>query len=140
VQRCYPPIVVGTWGRLLWATNANGKSPARDFFFEELLPDEQELVMGQYFLAIAETGNRFAVAQSDKLRILGGRGGPRGRHLWEIRIVKGSAKGQGQIRFLGAFRMNDFAVAHGVRKKQNKLDPEDIEKAARILQQYFSTN
>lgn len=96
--------------------------------------------MGQYFQAIAETGNRFSLAQPDKFRILGASGGKLGRHLWEIRVVRGSAKGQGQIRFLGKFRMNEFAVAHGVRKKKNKLDPEDIEKAARILQQYFLTN
>lgn len=96
--------------------------------------------MGQYFQAIAETGNRFSLAQPDKFRILGARGGKLGRHLWEIRVVRGSAKGQGQIRFLGGFRVKEFAVSHGVRKKQNKLDPEDIERASRILGLFFSMN
>ena len=113
-------IAKGHWGTVEWATNANGESPARAFF--ESLDAADQAKMLALFGRLAKDG---AIPNREKFRKLGQQGGKKYSHLWEFKSF--------QIRFLGIFRGNRFLVAHGTRKKKDKLSGGDKEKTVRIL-------
>lgn len=107
----------GPWGRVIWATDAAGKMPARDFFLSQSQSDKAKLMA--LFKRIADMGQ---IRNREKFKRVAA-------DLWEFKSH--------QLRFLGDFRPGGiFVIAHGLRKKQDQLRTEDIEKARRILAEH----
>ena len=74
--------------------------------------------------------NRFAqtgfIANHDQFHKLGNKAGPRGANLGEFKRF--------QDRFLGDFRPGRrFLIAAYEQKKKDRLDPDVIERAVRVL-------
>lgn len=106
----------GPWGRVIWAEDASGGSPARDFFISLPVGDQTKVMA--LLKRMAETGQ---IQNREKFKKVG--------DLFEFKSF--------QIRFIGDFRVGRvFVVAHGVRKKRNELRPEDLARAQRILDEH----
>jgi hypothetical protein len=74
------------------------------------------------FKRLADNGD---IASREHFKSLG----KKGEGLWEFKRF--------QLRFLGDFRPGGrFIVAHGLRKKRDDLDPADIARAKRILDEH----
>ena len=113
----------GDWGTVVWAVDASGAKPALAYF--KTLSDEDAAKMQVLFERLAERGRINNTEQFKKLDDL------RGRGVWEFK--------RHQVRFLGGFAPGrQFVVAHGLRKKRDKLRPADLERAARILTEHLS--
>lgn len=118
------PVATGRWGSVVWAIDASGKAPALEFFLR--LPDKDAAKIEALFRLLAESGSIKNVEKFKKL------GDGKGRAIWEFKSF--------QIRFLGGFvRGRRFLVAHGVRKKKDKHKPDDVHRAARILNEHMSS-
>jgi len=112
----------GLWGSVLWATDARGRYPAKEFF--DALPIEDKAKLLALFDRLAQLGPK-GVQNREKFKSLGSDGG----NLWEFKSF--------QIRFLGDFRPGyRFVVAHGLVKKKDRLDRADIDRATRILKEH----
>lgn len=118
------PAATGDWGAVVWAVEASGARPALAYF--EALSDEDAAKMQVLFERLAERGRINNTEQFKKLGTL------RERAVWEFK--------RHQVRFLGGFApgRRQFVVAHGLRKKRDKLRPADIERAVRILTEHLS--
>lgn len=115
----------GAWGTVEWAVASNGKSPAMEFFQEELT-DAEKARTQVLFQRLAQTGR---IWNEELFKNLGERAGAEGRRLYEFKRF--------QIRFIGAFRPRGrFIIAVGVRKKKDDLSRSDIERALQILAQH----
>jgi hypothetical protein len=109
----------GRWGRVIWAVDARGRHPAREFFGTLVLSDQAKVQA--LFGRLAELGPK-GLQNREKFKSLGRDGGD----LWEFKSF--------QVRFLGDFRPGyRFVVAHGLVKKRDRLDRADIDRALRIL-------
>lgn len=118
------PAATGHWGSVIWAIDESGKAPALEFFLQ--LPDKDAAKIEALFRLLAESGS---IKNVEKFKKLDDR---KGRAVWEFKSF--------QIRFLGGFvRNRRFLVAHGVRKKKDKHKPDDIDRAARILNEHMSS-
>ena len=107
----------GRWGRVVWAKNARGRLPARDFYMA--LSDAEKAKVQATFGALADFGRIPNTERFKKLR----------DDLFEFK--------NHQIRMVGAFRPGQvFLVAHGVRKRKDKHRPEDLEIAIRVLTEH----
>lgn len=107
----------GRWGRVVWATEASGHSSVRDFFYA--LADGDKAKVMALFLRMAEFGQ---IHNREKFKRVAD-------DLWEFKAH--------QLRFFGDFRAGGmFVVAHAVRKKQDDLRRQDLEKARRILAEH----
>lgn len=108
----------GTWGTVEWAFDARRAMPARDFFLALDANDQHKLLA--LFQRLAEAGQ---IWNHEKFKGLGGEHG-----LWEFKSF--------QVRVLGDFRPGHrFVLAHGLRKKQDKINPNDILVAVRVLRE-----
>ena len=122
---CRPkPAATGAWGRVVWATEASGKRSALEFF--EQLRKEEAAKVQVLFERWAEHGR---INHKEQFKKLGDR---QGHAIWEFK--------RHQIRFLGGFGPGrQFVVAHGLRKKQDKHRPADLDRAARILTEHLAS-
>lgn len=72
--------------------------------------------------------NQGRISSKEKFKKLAER---KGLAIWEFKRF--------QLRFLGGFAGNQrFVVTHGVRKKQDRLRPQELERAARILKAHLA--
>ena len=112
------------WGVVEWAVDASGKMPARKFFLE-LKPVDRAKIQALFNL-LAKKGR---IDTRERFKRLDKR---RGWALWQFKSF--------QLRFIGAFSptVRAFVVAEGVRKKQNRHRPRDLDRAARILDEHFA--
>jgi hypothetical protein len=100
--------------RLVWAMEASGRMPARNFFLAQSDGDRAKLLA--LFKRLADFG---LINNREKFKKLEG-------ELWEFKSF--------QLRILGAFRPDGiFLLAHGVRKKKDEHSKADLEAARRIL-------
>lgn len=107
----------GPWGRVIWAIDASGGMPAREFFLSQSTGDQTKLMA--LFKRMADMGQ---IRNHEKFKRVAA-------DLWEFKSH--------QLRFIGDFRPGGmFVIAYGLRKKQNLLRNEDIEKARRILAEH----
>jgi len=105
---------------IVWAVDAAGAMPAREFF--EGLDDGDKAKVVALFNRLAEFG---VINNHEKFKNLGAKADG----LFEFKSF--------QLRFLGDFRPGKlFVVALGVRKKKDTLDRADIAKAVRVLAEY----
>jgi hypothetical protein len=112
--------VAGQRLRVEWAIDSRGRMPALEFF--KALAKEDRLKVIGLFNRLAEHGD---IASREHFKSLG----KTGEGLWEFKRF--------QLRFLGDYRPGGrFVVAHGVRKKRDDLDPADIARAKRILDEH----
>ena len=119
-------VAKGAWGSVLWAVDAAGRRPAKDFY-EGLSSQNQAKVLA-LFQRLAEVGQ---VSNREKFKQLGPKAGEQGKGLWEFKSH--------QIRMIGDFKPGyRFFLAHGTIKKQDRLDKADIERAVRILREHDS--
>lgn len=118
-----PPAASDDWGVVEWAVDASGKVPAREFFLA-LSPADRAKIQA-LFNRLAKQGRIDTRERFKKLETVGGWA------LWEFKSF--------QLRFIGAFSrtLKAFVVAEGVRKKQNRHRPRDLDRAARILAAHF---
>lgn len=108
----------GDWGVVEWAVDRRGVSNAREFF-ESLSQKDQAKVLA-LFKRLALFG---VIKDAEKFKRLGSVGG---RELHEFKSF--------QIRMFGEFRgRGRFVVGYGVIKKKDKLRPQDLDTAARLL-------
>ena len=113
----------GEWGRVVWASEATGQRPALEFF--EQLSEKEAAKVQALFERLAEHGQ---IKNNEQFKKLGDR---QGHAILEFKSY--------QLRFLGAFTSGRrFLVAHGLRKKKNKLRPADLDRAARILTEHMA--
>jgi Phage derived protein Gp49-like (DUF891) len=108
-----PPAARGSWGSIVWATDARGRRPAKDFY--DGLSNAEKSKILSLFKRMADTGSNGNRVQFKKLKA----------DLFEFK--------KRQIRLLGSFRGRQFVVAHGLKKKTDLLAPQDLRTAARIL-------
>lgn len=100
-----------------WAIDGRGALPAKQFF-DGLRPEEQAKFLA-LFKRLAHEGR---ITNPEHFKSVERTG------LFEFK--------KHQLRFLGNFRPGGrFLIAYGLRKKKDKLDREDIEKAQRILEE-----
>lgn len=105
---------------VVWAIDATGAMPAREFFEGLDIGDKAKLLA--LFNRLAEFG---VIHNHEKFKSLG----PKASGLFEFKSH--------QLRFLGDFRPGrQFVVALGVRKKKDNLDPADVSRAVRILTEH----
>lgn len=103
--------------RLLWAMEATGRTPAREFFLAQSGGDRAKLLA--LFKRLADLG---AIGNHEKFKKLED-------GLWEFKSF--------QLRILGAFRPDSiFLLAHGVRKKKDHHSKADLETARRVLKEH----
>lgn len=107
----------GSRGRIVWAKDERGRMPAREFY-QKLSPSDKAKFLA-LFRRFTDLG---AVPQNkEKFRQL------KGEDLFEFKIWG--------VRLLGRFVASDtFMIAHGVKKKSDKLRPSEFAKARRILE------
>lgn len=110
---------------MVWAVDAMGKTPARSFFHE--LSEGDRAKIQTLFDRLATMGE---IRTRERFKKLENR---RGWALWEFKSF--------QIRFIGAFMperaKREFVVAHGLRKKKDRLGESDLERAVRIINEHF---
>ena len=117
------PAATGRWGDVIWAIDASGSAPARDFFLK--LGDKDAAKVEALFKLLAEYGR---IVNREKFKKLDDR---QGQALWEFKSF--------QLRFLGGFAPGrQFLVAVGLRKKRHDHRPRDLDRAARILGEHLS--
>ena len=115
--------ICGEWGRVEWATDGNGNTPALSYYLE--LTDSDQAKINALLKRLADRG---FIQNREKFKKLGSKAKGKGSELWEIKSF--------QLRFLGDYRQNRrFIIAHALRKKSDKLPKSDIAKAVRILQE-----
>ena len=115
--------ICGEWGRVEWATDGNGNTPALSYYLE--LPDSDQAKINALLKLLADRG---FIQNREKFKKLGSKAKGKGSELWEIMSF--------QLRFLGDYGQNRrFIIAHALRKKSDKLPKSDIAKAVRILQE-----
>jgi hypothetical protein len=103
-----------------WAVDGRGRMPALEYF--QTLKKAERLRIITLFKRLADFGE---ISSREHFKNLG----REGERLWELK--------RHQLRFLGDFRSgNRFIVAHGLRKKRDDLDPADIARAKRILEEH----
>lgn len=103
-----------------WAIDSRERSPALEYFKTLGREDRQKMI--GLFKRLAENGD---ISSREHFKNLG----KRGEGLWEFKRF--------QLRFLGDYRPGGrFVVAHGVLKKRDDLEPADIAKAKRILDEH----
>ncbi|MBF0216746.1 MAG: type II toxin-antitoxin system RelE/ParE family toxin [Candidatus Omnitrophica bacterium] len=56
------------------------------------------------------------------------------KDIWECRIKSGS----NIYRLFGFFKGNDIILTHGMVKKTDKIPREEIERAEKMIEEYFS--
>ena len=113
----------GKWGDVVWAADAAGKMPGREYFQE--LSDEDAAKIQALFERFAEHGRINNRQQFKKLE---------NRQSLAILEFK-----RGQHRFLGTFGPGtSFLIAHGLKKKQDKHKPADLDRAVRILKEHLT--
>ena len=113
----------GDWGAVVWAVAASGKAPAYDYFQE--LDDRDAAKVQALFNLLAAVG---FINNDEKFKKLCTRGG---YALWEFKSF--------QLRFLGTFTGHrQFVVALGLKKKRKTHKSRDLDRAARILDEYLS--
>lgn len=113
----------GQWGKVEWATDANGNLPARSYLLA-LPPGDQAKVLRLFQLL----ANKGSIANREKFKKLGKKAKGKGSELREFKSF--------QHRFLGDYRPNNrFIVAHALRKKRDDLSSIEIQKAVQILQE-----
>ncbi len=118
------PAATGEWGRVVWAVEASGKRPGLEFF--EGLSDKDAARVQVLFEKWAEHGR---VNNREQFKKLVDR---QGHAIWEFK--------RGQFRFLGSLAPGRrFLVAIGLRKKQDKHRPADLERAARIVAEHLAS-
>lgn len=72
--------------------------------------------------------NQGRISSEEKFKKLADR---KGLAIWEFKRF--------QLRFLGGFAADRrFVVTHGLRKKQDRLRPQELERAARILKAHLA--
>jgi hypothetical protein len=116
------PIVAVAGGKLSveWAVDSRGRTPALEYF-KTLDPKDRQKVLS-LFKRLADYGD---ISNREHFKSLG----KKGQGLWEFKHF--------QLRFLGDFRPGGrFLVAHGLRKKRDDLDPADIVRAKRVLDEH----
>ena len=119
----HEPAATGEWGSVVWAIEASGKSPALEFFEE--LSDADAAKVQALFEKWAVHGR---INNKEQFKKLGDR---QGHGIWEFK--------RHQLRFLGGLAPGrQFLVAHGLRKKQDKHRPTDLDRAARILKEHLA--
>jgi hypothetical protein len=124
VSRACAVAVRGTVYTIEWATDAQGKTPAREFF-DGLSSEDQAKILALF----GRLANHGHITNREHFKQLGSRAKGDARALWEFK--------KHQLRFIGDYRAGRrFVVAHGVRKKTDNLHPADIDKALRILQEH----
>ena len=97
--------------------------PAREYFAG--LPAKEAARMQALFNLLANQGR---ISSREKFKKLAER---KGLAIWEFKRF--------QLRFLGGFAADrQFVVTHGLRKKQDKLRPQELERAARILKAHLA--
>ena len=116
------PAATGAWGRVVWAVDASGKRPALEFFGQ--LSDEEAAKVQVLFERLAEHGQIINREQFKKLE------NRKGHAICEFK--------RHQIRLLGRFAGKEFLVAHGLKKKQDKLRSADLDRTARILTEHLA--
>lgn len=103
-----------------WAVDSRERMPALEYF--KTLEKKERQKMITLFKRLADQGD---IASREHFKSLG----KQGEGLWEFK--------HHQLRFLGDFRPGGrFIVAHGLRKKQDDLDPADIARAKRFLDEH----
>lgn len=113
----------GQWGKVEWATDANGHLPAQSYFLN--LSSEDRAKVMRLFQLLAENGS---IANREKFKKLGKKAKGKGSELREFKSF--------QHRFLGDYRPNKrFVVAHALQKKRGDLSSVEIQKAVYILQE-----
>lgn len=120
-----PPAASGQWGTVVWAVETSGKTLACDFF-NSLEPKERAKVQA-LFNRLAVSGQ---VRTRERFKKLETRNG---WALWEFKSF--------QLRFIGAFSpgtRGEFVVAHGLRKKKDRHNPSDLDRAVGILNSHFA--
>jgi hypothetical protein len=98
-----------------WAFDSQRRCPARDVF--NGLPAKDQAALLARFKRLADFGS---IRNTEHFK--------KTRDLFEFKKY--------QIRFWGDFRKGRFLIAHGVAdKKTDKIDPEDLKRAQRILKE-----
>lgn len=111
----------GTWGKVVWATNEETKSRAREYFSG--LGESDRASVLALFQRLAEFG---PLCNEQQFKF------EKQQRRWRLWAFKDF-----QLRFLGAFfGKGAFVVAHGFRKKQHKIPPKEFETAARLLDEH----
>jgi hypothetical protein len=115
-------VAKGNWYTVEWVVDARGEAPAREFYEQLSQSDRAKLLT--LFRRLADLGK---IQNTEKFRSIE----QGGRKLFEFKSF--------QIRFLGDFRPGGrFLVAYGCRKKKDRMNPADFERAIRILEQHDS--
>ena len=83
----------GEWGRVEWATDGNGNTPALSYYLE--LPDSDQAKINALLKLLADRG---FIQNREKFKKLGSKAKGKGSELWEIKSF--------QLRFLGDYRQN----------------------------------
>jgi hypothetical protein len=115
-----PIAVDGQKLKVEWAVDSRERTPALEYFKKLGKKDRQKMI--SLFKRLADNGS---IASRKHFKCLG----EQGHGLWEFKDF--------QQRFLGDFRPGGrFIVAHGLKKQQDDLDPNDIARAKRILDEH----
>lgn len=118
----------GRWGVVLWGLDASGDSPARAFYLEQSKGDQAKLAA--LFQRLADFGR---IENREKFKQLGDLAKGEARSLWEFKSF--------QLRFLGNFRPGyRFVISWGLRKKADRLSPEDMQRAVKLLAEHDLAN
>ncbi|HKV23944.1 MAG TPA: type II toxin-antitoxin system RelE/ParE family toxin [Candidatus Acidoferrum sp.] len=105
-----------------FAIRANGSMPAKDFFDTDLTESER-LKFRPPVMRLADDG---LVANEERFKKVEGT-----KDLWEFKLH--------QVRILGFYMPGArFVLAHGLRKKKDRLSKSDIEVAETIRREHIA--
>ena len=111
---------------VVWATDANGKTDARNYYCS-LNQRDKSKVKGMF----AEFALLGSIKNNQRFKKL------RDVRRWSLFEFKSF-----QIRFIGAYMPQSpkrkFIVAHGLHKKKDRVGDSDLERAARILDEHVA--
>jgi hypothetical protein len=104
-----------------FATRANGQTPAKDFYDNELSEEERTKLIPP-FRRLADDGH---VANRERFKKVEGT-----KELWEFKLH--------QVRMPGFFLPGGrFVLTHGLRKKRDELPRQEIEIAEAIRTEHI---
>jgi Phage derived protein Gp49-like (DUF891) len=105
--------------RIEFAIRANGKMPAKEFYDSEL-SDSERRKLRPPMVRLAQDGRVSNREHFKKVK----------DELWEFKSY--------QVRLIGFFLTSGaFALAYGIRKKQDRLSKADVKTAEEIRKEYL---
>jgi Gp49-like protein DUF891 len=112
----------GSWGTVEWAATETGDAVPAKAEYDALDDNDRPKVLA-LFQRLAEYGR---ISNREKFRQLGQKAGKQATGFWEFKSF--------QDRFIGDFKPGcRFIIGAYTRKKKDKLDKQDIDRAVKAL-------